>query len=145
MNARPKLFLLVLASLALATCACQPPVFFPEFVVNTSEPGFNYSDDVVMTQDGDFVVTYTEGSGEFEVFSRRFDAGTAPLGGAFPVVPDTALDPLASSIACDASGRCVIVWWDNQTQEVWGRRFAADGTPLGDIFPISANTSVNNS
>ena len=52
--------------------------------MNTSEPGDNFGEDAVIGEDGDFIVTWTEGFADLEVFARRFDAETAPLGGPVP-------------------------------------------------------------
>ena len=141
MNARPRLGVLVLlALLATVATACRPVVFFPEFVVNTSEPGENQTNDAAIGPDGDFLVAWTEGSVGADVVVRRFDADTSPLSGAFPVNANTppATD---SSVARDAEGRFVVVWEEGQPLDhIRGRRFASDGTPLGDGFQVSTST-----
>ena len=48
MTTYPRFAVLVLALLALAASACQLPPFLPEFQVNTSDPGYNFSNDVAM-------------------------------------------------------------------------------------------------
>ena len=120
--------------------ACQLPPFLPEFQVNTSDPGYNFSHDVAMGDDGDFVVTWGESTTDVEVFGRRFDADTAPAGAPFPVNANTAPDREASSIARDAQGRFVIVWSED-IASIWGQRFDSDGTPLGDNFQINTSTA----
>jgi hypothetical protein len=128
----------VLVSFAFAATACQLPVFFPEFVVNTTGAGENFADDAAMGEDGDFVVVWSESSPNAEVYGRRFDSDTTPLDGPFPVGADTAPDRVRSSIARDASGRFVIVW--SESPDVWGRRFDPDGTPLGEPFQVNTST-----
>jgi len=139
-NARSRLTLLALVLLALAASACRPPVFFPEIVVNTSEPGENDPNDAVIGPDGDFLIAWTEGPVPADVVVRRFDADTSPLGGAFPVNVNT--PPASDSmIARDAEGRFVVVWEEGgPLDHIRGRRFAADGIPLGDDFQISTST-----
>ena len=135
--------LAILASLALAASACQLPVFFPEFVVNTSNPGYNYSNDVAIGEDGDFIVIWGETvANDAEVLGRRFDRLTAPLDDPFPVNAATTNDQAASSIAKDAQGRFVVVWSDEGTT-IWGRRFEPDGTPLGGNFQVNASTTLS--
>jgi S-layer homology domain len=140
MTCRSRLVVGALAGLALATTACQPPLFFPEFVVSTSEPGDNEPGGAAIGNDGDFVVTWMEGVGTDDVLGRRFDAETTPLGGAFPVNADTVPQRFDPSIARDASGRFVIVWNDITSAQIRGRRFASDGTPLGADFQVSTST-----
>jgi S-layer homology domain len=130
--------LAILASLALAASACQLPVFFPEFVVNTSLPGENYSDGVAIGEDGDFIVVWGESG---DVVGRRFDPLTVPLGNPFPVNATPPNPQLRSSIARDAQGRFVVVWAEEITG-IWGRRFDADGTPLGGDFPVNTSTPL---
>ena len=130
----------ILASLALVATACQLPPFLPEFQVNTSDPGNNYTDGVAMGEDGDFVVTWSEATTDPEVFGRRFDADTTPSGAPFPMNVDTAPDREASSIARDASGRFVIVWAE-EGAAIWGQRFDSDGAPLGGNFQINTSTA----
>jgi hypothetical protein len=140
-TARPKLgVLILLALLAAVATACRPPVFFPEIVVNTSEPGENNPNDAAIGPDGDFLVAWWEGVADADVLVRHFDADTSPLSGAFPVNVNT---PPASdsSIARDAEGRFVVVWEEGSPLDhIRGRRFASDGTPLGDDFQISTST-----
>jgi hypothetical protein len=134
----PRFAVLVLASLGLAATGCQLPVFFPEFVVNTSNPGYNYSDGVAIGEDGDFIVIWGE---DGDVVGRRFDPLTVPLGNPFPVSATPPNPLLRSSIARDAQGRFVVVWAEEITS-IWGRRFEADGTPLGGDFPVNTSTPL---
>lgn len=48
----------------------------------------------------------------------------------------------APAIASDAGGNAIIVWQapDGDGNGIFGRRFAADGSPLGNAFPV--NTSI---
>ncbi len=139
MNCRSRFVVFAVAALALATTACQPPLFFPEFVVSTSEPGDNEPNGAAIGAEGDFVVAWTEDAANGEVFGRRFDADTTPLGGAFPMNADTVPSRFDSSIARDASGRFVVVWTEGGGAQIRGRRFASDGTPLGGDFEVSTS------
>ena len=106
----PRFAVLVLASLALAATACQLPIFFPEVLVNTSDPDYQLSDDVALGEDGEFIVVWSEFPGNGEVLGRRYDRVTTPLDGPFPVNADTTNDQEEASIAKDAEGRFVAVW-----------------------------------
>jgi S-layer homology domain len=135
---------LVLASLALASTACQLPVFFPEVLVNTSDPDHQLSNDVAMGDDGEFIVVWTEFAGDGEVLGRQYDRPSTPLGGPFPLNADTTIDQEEASVAKDAEGRFVAVWVQEDMATVRGRRFEADGTPLGGSFQVNTSTTHNN-
>jgi len=100
----PRFAVLVLALLALASSACQLPVFFPEVLVNTSDPDYQVCDDVALGEDGEFVVVWTEFPIESEILGRRYDRLTTPLDGPFPVNADTTIDQAEASVAQDAEG-----------------------------------------
>ena len=140
MARHPKLILFASAAVALVGTACQLPPFLPEFQISTSDPGHNSAEDVAMSDQGDFVVTWGEFNLDSEVFGRRFAASTSPFGGPFPVNANTTPSRKTPSIARDAEGRFVIVWSEDDTG-IWGQRFASDGTPLGDNFQISLSTT----
>ena len=141
MTRRPTFALLALAALALVSTACQLPPFLPEFQVNTSDPGNNYTDGIAMGEEGDFVVVWSEATTDPEVFGRLFDADTAPFGAPFAMNADTAPDREPSAIARDASGRFVIVWAE-EAAGIRGQRFDSDGTPLGANFQVNTSTSL---
>jgi S-layer homology domain len=139
----PRFAVLVLALLALATSACQLPVFFPEVLVNTSDPDYQVCDDVALGEDGEFIVVWTEFPVDGEILGRRYDRLTTPLDEPFPVNADTTIDQVEASVAKDAEGRFVAVWVE-ETATVRGRRFEADGTPLGGSFLVNTSTTHNN-
>jgi len=138
MNAHSRLVSLVFALLALAASACRDPVFFPEFDVDTTDNDTQESNDVAIGKDGDFIVTWFEGSSS-DVYARAFSAITVPQGEPFPMNPDTTPVRFQSSIARDASGRYVVVWNEND-EAIRGQRFGADGTPIGGNFTVNAFT-----
>ena len=136
---------LVLASLALAaTTLAQIPVMLPEFQASTSPPGDNDANSVTLGDDGRFIVTWIEfGETNSEVIGRRFDPPDAPMGDPFQLNEFTPNYQQNSSVARDASGRFVAVWADDQNTSIRGRRFAADGTPLGGNFQVSTFTPTS--
>ena len=102
----------------------QVPVLLPEAEVNASPAGENYSDDVALGKNGDFVVTWSAFTPGGDIAGRRFDAQTSPLGGDFLVNAVTTNDQLSSTIARDAPGRFVVV--GTTTTRMWS---AAASTP----------------
>jgi hypothetical protein len=129
--------LLTLAGLARPVLG-QVPVMLPEFQVNTSSSGASSFDGIATGKDGRFVVTWTEGLSNPDVLARNFDAQGTPLDDPFAVNAITTGNQGYSSVARDASGRLIVVWYDNGS--ISGRRFRADGTPLGRSFRISTSS-----
>lgn len=68
-----------------------------------------------------------------------------PLGAAFPVNVTTAGDQQSPSVSVDGGGHFVVVWdsvgQDGSLSGVFGRRFAADGTPLSGEFQVNTYTT----
>lgn len=84
---------------------------------------------------------------ESGVFARRFLANGAPNGPQFQVNTGTDYGQNDHSVAMNASGEMYIAWtWDYREQpgeleagrDVYGRRYAANGEPLGDQFRINS-------
>ncbi|MEL7361922.1 MAG: T9SS type A sorting domain-containing protein [Bacteroidota bacterium] len=96
---------------------------------------------------GDFVVAWQsegqDGDG-FGIFARRYGADGAPLGEEFQVNTTTAGDQARPSVGVDADGTALVVWdsdgLDGSGTGIVARRFAADGTPLGDEFQVNTFT-----
>jgi hypothetical protein len=142
---RSRFAALVLAAVALAAPAlAQIPVMLPEFQVNTSPPGDNDANSVTLGDDGRFIVTWIEfGESNSEVIGRRFDPPDAPAGDPFQLNEFTPNYQQNSSVARDESGRFVAVWADDQNTSIRGRRFGADGTPLGGNIQVSTFTQTS--
>ena len=111
-----------------------------------SDPDYQVCDDVALGEDGEFVVVWTEFPIEGEILGRRYDRLTAAARtGPFPVNADTTIDQAeASLLAKDAKGRFVAVWVQEDMATIRGRRFEADGTPLGGSFQVNTSTTHNN-
>jgi hypothetical protein len=88
-----------------------------------------------MASDGSFTVTWYAGSGDYEVFARRFDDQGNALG------PDYQLNVFSdgtqwmADIAMAPDGRFAVVWvsgqQDGELDGIYGQRFDAQGNPLG--------------
>jgi uncharacterized delta-60 repeat protein len=119
-----------------------------EFRVNTFVNGRQDYSSVAMDPAGSFIVTWSsngqDGSG-WGVYGQRYAANGTPLGGEFPINTFTASDQLYSSIAMQDAGHFVVTWQSN-TQDgssfgIYGRRYAANGTPLGPEFQVNTFTT----
>jgi hypothetical protein len=114
-----------------------------EFTVSAPAAG-NESFPLVATDAaGDFVVAWKywagEGTSEYGISARRYDAAGRPFGEEFKVggAAPTGFGP---SLASDAAGDFVIAWTGGDAptgySDVRARRYDAAGQPLGDAFPL---------
>jgi len=136
--------LLSLLFAALASTALgQVPILLPEFQVSTSAPGGSYFPGIAMGKDGRFVVTWSGvGMSDADIFGRTFDTEATPLDDPFLANEITTGNQTSPSVARDAAGRFIVVWGD-ENASILGRRFGADGAPLGNSFQISTSLAMN--
>ena len=92
---------------------------------------------------GGFAVVWTDyaqDAGNVKV--RRYDSNGNPLTGERAVNVYTTGPQLDGQVAMAEDGRFVVVWssygQDGSADGVFGRRFAADGTPVGGEFQVSS-------
>ena len=117
-----------------------------EFRVNTYTVGNQNLSAAAMDADGDFVITWTsqdqDGSGT-GVFAQRYDATGNRVGDEFRVNATTEGNQRYSSVAMDALGNFVVAWTgpDESGSGIFARRYATDGTPLGDEFAVNTTTA----
>jgi hypothetical protein len=85
-----------------------------------------------------------DGSG-WGVYGQRFTPGGMPLGSEFRVNTTTAGDQNAPSVAVAADGSFMVVWTssgqDGDGLGVYGRRYDANGNPLGGEFLVNTTTA----
>ncbi len=121
-----------------------------EFPVNLYTQDQQINASVAMDADGDFVVTWSslEQDGSYwGVYARRFNAAGTPRGGEFRVNETTRDYQRLSSVAMDAHGNFMIVWGQRPLPDqpgisrVMGRKYDAEGAPLGPEFQINAETT----
>jgi hypothetical protein len=115
------------------------------------------SQSVAVADDGSFVVVWmqttidqVDGQDDSDIMAQRFNADGTPAGDAFLVNTTTADFQVQPAVAMNASGEFVISWltqhpWINQWggeetyDDVYARRFDADGTALGNDFVLNAD------
>jgi hypothetical protein len=133
---------LVLASAALAGPALgQIPVMQPQFQVSQTTTSYQSAYGIAMDGAGKFVVTWLNRSPVDQTddcTARLYDESGVSVGSQFAISP-SATDQFDGPVAKDASGRFVVVWFENET--VMGRRFQPDGTPLGTAFTVTTSGS----
>lgn len=127
----------------------------PELQVNTYTTGDNKNPEVASDANGNFVVVWTNYDGSAgsdssygSVQLQRFSASGALAGPEFQVNSYTTGGQRDPSIALDALGNSVVVWWsdgsagsDTDGRSIQGRRFDSTGAPLGNEFQINSYTT----
>jgi hypothetical protein len=118
-----------------------------EFRVNTYTTSGQSHPDVAADPGGSFVVVWSgQGQDDVGVFGQRFASSGAPLGPEFRVNTVTTDFQYMPSAAADAAGNFVVAWasaggYGGAAADVFGQRFASDGTPLGPEFRVNTETS----
>ena len=121
-----------------------------EFQVNTTTTNDQLYNDVVMLDDGRFVVEFQSrnADGSYEVFMQRYAADGTAIGGEIQVNATTvssAQQPIGS-ITADDSGNITVAWTndaDGDGTAVVGRSFDWEGNPLGGEFQINSTVTGN--
>ena len=92
---------------------------------------------------GGFVVAYTVASAE--VFACQFGANGQPVGGEFMLSTSAEGQQTRPSISALEDGGYVSVWTapDQDDTGIFGQRFAADGTRVGDEFQVNSTVAAN--
>jgi hypothetical protein len=121
-----------------------------EFRINTYTTGAQDSPAMAADTAGNFIVVW-DGEGQAEpisgVFGQRFAASGAPLGPEFRVNTSTTDLQSTPAVAAGSGGSFVVVWtssggYGGTPADVFGQRFASDGTPLGTEFRVNTYTTA---
>jgi hypothetical protein len=113
-----------------------------EFQLNATAAG---SPDVVGHPGGTFTVVWDEydsGDFYFDIIGRRFDSSGAAIGGNFQVNTATA-SQFSPAIASGPGGEFVVAWVDSESKGVRARRFASNGSSVGDQFDVVPSLTVS--
>jgi hypothetical protein len=121
----------------------------PETRVNTyTSWGQNYPRATYLPN-GEMVAVWESGAwygvsgqdgSEWGIYQQRYDVDGRPIGGESRVNQQTAHSQIRSSVAADGMGNYIVVW-QNSSGTDWrinARRFAANGTPLGNEFRVNS-------
>lgn len=126
----------------------------PQFQVNSYTTSTQGGPAVAVHPQGSFVVAWiSNGSAEtdtsgFSIQAQRYDAAGQPQGSQFQVNTYTNGEQSQVAAAIDPIGRFVVAWssagspgTDSSAHSVQARRYAADGSPLGDQFQVNLTTT----
>jgi hypothetical protein len=132
---------------AIAEVAARPleaQLLGGPFRVNTSTAGFQIRPGAAFDGQGNAFVVWIDGNIP-RIAGQRYDPTFSSLGGEFTVSGSTFIFSDTPSVGCDASGRCVVVWtaFGQSSIEIYGRRFGANGAPLGGEFRVNASTTAD--
>jgi len=112
------------------------------FRVSQTFRGLQLPTGVVAGPDGSVFVTWwsqVEDSLDYAVFARRFSRQGIPLSGEFRVSVQSPGGE--GGMAADAQGNFIVTWTtrrkDSNRTEIYARRYARNGTPLGPEFRVS--------
>lgn len=118
--------------------------------VNTFTEESQSNPAVAMDANGNFVIAWSSFSAatSFDIFARRFTAAGDPQDAIeFQVNTFTESSQNFPAVASNSSGTFVIAWTSNgqdgASNEVYARRYAANGQPASDEFRVNTDTSGN--
>ncbi len=144
---------LLIALVPVRLAAQTPPSLGSEFQINTYTSASESGPAVACNPDGTFVVAWTdnlEDGSDFGVFGQRFDAAGLKAGGEFRVNTYTTGYQWFPSVASDAEGNFVVVWYgvgagstSATDYSIFGKRYNAAGAPLGSDFVANTFTGGN--
>lgn len=115
------------------------------FVVNDDTVNANhFAPDVSMDENGNFIVTWINSSGDYDIYAQRFSQDGNPIGNNFKVNEDsTNMDHFFPSTETNTAGEFIVSWYlgniSNKNLNVYGQRYSANGVKIGNSFRISEN------
>jgi len=124
----------------------------PEFQINSFTTGEQNRPRVAYAPSGGFIAVWqsaetADGDVDLGIVARRFAADGTPLADDFQINSYTTSQQYDPSIGVADSGEFVVVWSslgsdgdDDASTSIQGRRFAADGTALGEQFQVNTYT-----
>jgi hypothetical protein len=118
-----------------------------EFQVNTFTTADQSLVSVASDASGNFVVVWNgRGQGDTDgVFGQRYDSGGVAQGAEFRVNSYTSGTQFHPSVASDASGNFLVVWYGSGQGDssfgIFGQRYDSEGVPQGAEFLVNSYTT----
>jgi hypothetical protein len=122
------------------------------FPVNSTTDSFQFNQAVAALADGGFIVvwqSFAQDGSVNGVFGQRYAAAGTPTGEEFPVNRSTLNQqtrPAVAGFPAADGGGFVVVWQsdhDGSDVDIFGQRFAADGSTVGDEFLVEQRSRGN--
>lgn len=126
-----------------------------EMVVNTYTTNSQTAPAISMSATGEFIIVWASAESigpdaDASIQAQRYMANGTPLGSELQLNTYTTGNQAVPSVGHAPNGDFVVVWHsigspgnDNAGSSVVGRRFAADGTPMGGDFQVNSFTPNN--
>jgi hypothetical protein len=118
------------------------------FIVNTQTIANQMYPSIAVNGEGAFVIAWTSEFGDGDqigIFGRRFDPAGTPLGSEFQINTYTTGGQNRPRVTLDEAGNFAVVWvsyaQDGSSNGIFGRRFGADGSPIGSEFQVNTYTT----
>ena len=117
-----------------------------EFQANTHTSNKQENPAIAMDGFGNFLVvwnSYLQDGSSNGVFGRRFDSNCSPAVDEFQVNTTISGNQREPSVAMDAGGNFVVVWYGpgENEEDIFARRFDPNGQPLGSEFRVNTYTN----
>ena len=119
-----------------------------EFRINTTTTNEQKDPWVAGLDDGGFVVTWQskdQDGDNWGIYGQRYDSAGDPVEFKFQVNQETSGEQQDAKVSALADGGFIVTWQskdqDGDNWGVYGRRFNADGDPLGNEFQINTTTA----
>ena len=117
-----------------------------EFQVNSYTDYAQRSPSIAALEDGGFVITWEswgQDGSAYGIYGQRYAADGSAVGGEFQVSTSTTLHQWYSSVTAASDGGFVVTWssYDDSEGGVFGQRYAADGSMIGEEFRVNDATA----
>jgi len=131
---------LVVAITLIAVMTCGA-----EFQVNTRTSNKQENPAISMDAEGNFVVvwnSYLQDGSSNGIYGRCFDSNCSPVGDEFQVNTTISGNQREPSVAMDAAGNFVVVWYGpgENEEDIFARRFDPNGLPVSEEYRVNSRT-----
>ena len=131
---------LVVAITLIAVMTCGA-----EFQVNTRTSNRQENPAISMDAEGNFVVvwnSYLQDGSSNGIYGRCFDSNCSPVGDEFQVNTTISGNQREPSVAMDAAGNFVVVWYGpgENEEDIFARRFDLNGLPVSEEYRVNSRT-----
>lgn len=144
------------SKLCLAGLLLSSASFAGDLQVNTYTTSTQSLSDIAVHPSGSFVVVW-QSAGSFEgdvdassIQGQRYNAGGNPVGAQFQINDITTGDQRGAAVAVAPDGEFIVVWQsessagdDTDGHSIQGRRYGADGNPIGGQFQVNTHTTAD--
>lgn len=119
-----------------------------EFQINTETNSSQRNPNVVLAEEGDFVVvwqSYNQDGLSYDIYGQQYNKDGIKMGAEFQVNTATTNNQRFPEVAIDADGDFVVVWQsagqDGDSYGIYGQRYNSNGGKTSEEFQINTATS----